>query len=196
MHGSIFRQNARAFAFVFCRKRFAFRSTISRFLWTSYLIITGATHPSLRRTVGLPGAIASLFSEAARPRDPPFRFPTATPRSFVSRLSWFPHMISDLNFYYFFQVFKHKNYSRIIAFQVKLNTHPVGFASSSCRNGLLSARGDGELGRSRSPEKSAFKRSPLRDCPRALRAHDRSSVKNNNYFKLISSNSIVYQLAH
>jgi len=50
-------------------------------------IITGATHPSLRRTVGSPGAIASLFSEAARPRDPPFRSPTATPRSFVARLS-------------------------------------------------------------------------------------------------------------
>lgn len=61
-------------------------------------------------------------------------------------------------------------------------TYPVGFASSSCKKGLLSARGDGELGRSRSPEKSAFSRSPLRDCPRALRAHDRSSTLKREKF--------------
>ena len=41
-------------------------------------------------------------------------------------------------------------------------TYPVGFVSSSCKNGLFSARGEGELGLSRSPEKSAFSKSPRR----------------------------------
>lgn len=52
--------------------------------------------------------------------------------------------------------------------------YPVDLASSSCKKGLLSIKGDGELGLSRSMEKSAFNRSLLRDCPRALLAHERS----------------------
>lgn len=55
--------------------------------------------------------------------------------------------------------------------------YPVDFVSSSCKKGLLSIKGDGELGLSRSMEKSAFNRSLLRDCPRALLAHERSIVQ-------------------
>lgn len=54
------------------------------------------------------------------------------------------------------------------------SAYPVGFTSSSCKKGLLSTRGEGEFGLSLSPEKSAFKRSPLRGWPLALFAQDRS----------------------
>lgn len=47
-------------------------------------------------------------------------------------------------------------------------------------NGLVSANGDGELGRSRSVPKSTFNKSGrflVPDPLRALRAHDRSKFK-------------------
>lgn len=67
--------------------------------------------------------------------------------------------------------------------------YPVGFVSSSWRNGLFSRSGDGEFGRSRSPEKSAFNRSPRRGCPRALRAQDRSE---NHYRRRITPDVPLY----
>lgn len=57
---------------------------------------------------------------------------------------------------------------------LRVIAYPVGFVSSSCKKGLLSIKGDGELGLSRSIEKSAFSRSLLREWPRALLAHERS----------------------
>lgn len=73
-------------------------------------------------------------------------------------------------------------------------SYPAGFVSSSCKKGLLSTKGDGELGLSRSAEKSAFSRSLLRDWPRALRAHDRSvgRVKGTNEFDSFS----IFALTH
>lgn len=60
---------------------------------------------------------------------------------------------------------------------LQLNTHlgllsPSGADGSS---GFVSTRGEGELGRSLSPEKSALRRSGrFRPPPRARRAHERS----------------------
>ena len=54
--------------------------------------------------------------------------------------------------------------------------YPAGLASSSCKKGLFSTRGDGELGLSLSPEKSTFNKSLRLGWPLALFAHDRSAI--------------------
>lgn len=62
-------------------RKFGIKEVISRFGKNKF------AHPSLRRIVDLLDAIASLFSGVARPHDLPSRFPIATPRFSVARLS-------------------------------------------------------------------------------------------------------------
>lgn len=122
------------------------------------------TYLSPRRSVDSHGATVLLFSAALRLHGLPSRSPITMPRSSAAMLSY---LRFDVNAYL--------QSTRITIDRLIRNVaYPAGFVSSSCKKGLLSSKGDGELGLSRSIEKSAFNRSLLRDWPRALLAHDRS----------------------
>lgn len=118
-------------------------------------------YQSLRKIVDSRDAIVSPSFEALPLPDLLFHSPTTTPQFFAAMLSCSTR--ARINTTYIAYIHK---YIRVV--------YPVDLASSSCKKGLLSIKGDGELGLSRSMEKSAFNRSLLRDCPRALLAHERS----------------------